>query len=198
MNILNVGYTSANYYVIGQDGGLLLVDVGWPGTLPRLQASLNRKGIKLAQVDALLVTHFHPDHAGLAQEVQQQGIQLIVLETQVDAVPQLKNFMKTADHYHEPALEDAVRLTFAASRAYLQTLGLDGEIIPTPGHSEDSISLVLDSGEAFTGDLPLLEWTRDEARDAVAQSWQAIRALNTQRVYPGHGPVRPVPLQEEE
>jgi glyoxylase-like metal-dependent hydrolase (beta-lactamase superfamily II) len=197
MNIVNVGYASANYYVIGQDAGRLLVDVGWPGTLPRLQANLNRKGIKLVQIEALLVTHFHPDHAGLAQEVQKQGVRLIVLETQVEAVARLKTFMKPADHYQEPALEDAVWLTFTASRAFLHALGLDGEIIPTPGHSEESISLVLDSGEAFTGDLPFLEWTRDEARDTVAQSWQAIRVLKANWVYPGHGPVRPLPLKEE-
>lgn len=28
-----------------------------------------------------------------------------------------------------------------------------GEILWTPGHSDDSVSLVLDSGIAFTGDL---------------------------------------------
>lgn len=31
MNIVNVGYDSANYYIIGQDRNRLLVDVGWPG-----------------------------------------------------------------------------------------------------------------------------------------------------------------------
>jgi hypothetical protein len=36
MNIVNVSYASANYYVLGQGRSRLLVDVGWPGTLPKL------------------------------------------------------------------------------------------------------------------------------------------------------------------
>jgi hypothetical protein len=36
MNIVNVGYTSTNYYVLAASTPLLLVDVGWPGTLPML------------------------------------------------------------------------------------------------------------------------------------------------------------------
>ena len=36
MNIVNVGYASTNYYVLGASTNRLLVDVGWPGTLPRL------------------------------------------------------------------------------------------------------------------------------------------------------------------
>ncbi len=31
--------------------------------------------------------------------------------------------------------------------------GVRGEILKTPGHSDDSVSLVLDSGMVFVGDL---------------------------------------------
>ncbi|MCX5969927.1 MAG: hypothetical protein NTV14_00155 [Coprothermobacterota bacterium] len=33
------------------------------------------------------------------------------------------------------------------------SIGLQGEIVSTPGHSADSISVVLDEGIAFTSDL---------------------------------------------
>jgi hypothetical protein len=33
-------------------------------------------------------------------------------------------------------------------------LGMESEIVPTPEHSDDSVSLILDEGMAFTGDLP--------------------------------------------
>ena len=33
MNIVDVGYDSTNYYVLGASSNRLLVDVGWPGTL---------------------------------------------------------------------------------------------------------------------------------------------------------------------
>ena len=44
--IINVGYASTNYYVLGSSTTRLLIDVGWPGTLPRLMANLRRTGIE--------------------------------------------------------------------------------------------------------------------------------------------------------
>lgn len=197
MNIVNVGYDSANYYVIGQDRNRLLVDVGWPGTLPKLTANLKRKGIELQEIPYLLVTHYHPDHAGLAQELQNQGLRLIVVEQQVAAIPLLKTYMKPGNRYLDILLQDAVRLETQASRTLLKSIGMDGEIISTPGHSDDSVTLVLDEGAAFTGDLPAPQWATADALDAVVRSWQAILALNARMVYPGHGPVRSVQMMAE-
>lgn len=36
----------------------------------------------------------------------------------------------------------------------LSRLGMEGETIPTPVHSDDSVSLILNEGIALTGDLP--------------------------------------------
>ena len=36
---------------------------------------------------------------------------------------------------------------------FLKDLGIDGKIIYTPVHSEDSISIILDEGIALVGDL---------------------------------------------
>ncbi len=190
MHIVNVGYASANYYVLGQGRGRLLVDVGFPGTLPRLLASLKRKGIALSEIAHLLVTHYHPDHGGLAQELVEQGVRLLVLEVQAAGVAKLKNYVKPGDGYVEIRLEQARRLAAGESRAFLRTIGIQGEIIHTPGHSDDSVTLVLDSGEAFTGDLESPQWAREEVMGDVKRSWAQIRALGAKQLYPGHGPVR--------
>jgi ribonuclease/clavin/mitogillin len=79
IDIVNVGYNSTNYYVLGQSTTRLLIDLGWPGTLPKLAANLRRKDILLQHIRYLLATHYHPDHAGLAQELKAQGACLIVL-----------------------------------------------------------------------------------------------------------------------
>ncbi len=194
MNIVNVGYGSTNYYVIGASNNRLLIDVGWPKTLPKLLANLKRKDIRLQEIRNLLVTHYHPDHAGLAQEVKSQGIRLILLEQQVAAIPLLKTYMKPSDGYVDILVEDAIQLAPQASRTFLQSIGIGGEIISTPGHSDDSVTLVLEDGAAFTGDLPGPKWATEEEMDKVLRSWQAILALNAKMVYPGHGPVRPVQM----
>jgi endoribonuclease LACTB2 len=187
INIVNVGYDSTNYYVLGANAARLLVDVGMPGTLPKLMASLRRKDIRIQDIGYLLVTHYHPDHAGLAQEVKAQGVQLIVLEPQLPAIPQLKAFIKPSMPYANITLHDTIQLALDDSRAFLRGIGIAGSIIGTPGHSDDSVTLVLDDGGAFTGDLPPPLVGAD---DAVARSWQAIRSLKATTIYPGHGPAR--------
>lgn len=192
MNIVNVGYGSTNYYVIGDGKNRLLVDVGWPGTMGKLLAMFRRKGIELKEIRFLLATHYHPDHAGLAQELKNEGVRLIVMEGQREAIPALKRVMKPEMHYQDIDLRDNTEVTLIGSRAFLAKLGIAGEIAATPGHSDDSVTLILDSGEAFTGDLQA-ESRADESDVAtVRASWEKIRALNAKSILPGHGPSRPV------
>lgn len=188
--IVNVGYRSTNYYVVGQGPKRLLVDLGWPGSLPELTSAMKRKGLALAQITHAFATHYHPDHAGLAEELKRAGALLIVIDAQVPAVGQLRRHVKPGDGFVEISLHDAVVLSTGESRAYLATLGLAGEIVATPGHSDDSMTLVLDSGEAFTGDLTAPELAFGENEDVIRRSWSAIRALGATTLYPGHGPAR--------
>lgn len=188
MNIVNVGYDSTNYYILADSSPKLLVDVGWPGTLPKLQHSCKRMGIKLADIKHFLVTHYHPDHAGLAQELKKMGSKLIVLENQLSAIPTLRTHMKPENHYIAIDLTDNVILKFADSRAFLAKLGIDGEIIATPGHSDDSVTLILDEGAAFTGDLQ----SQSIADEVGQKSWEDIRTFHVKTIYPGHGPSRPL------
>jgi ribonuclease/clavin/mitogillin len=189
MNIVNVGYDSTNYYVIGNATTKLLIDVGWPGTLPKLLHALKRKGMHIQEIEYLVVTHYHPDHAGLAQEVKRQGLKLVVLENQVQAIPALRRYMKFINHYVEIDLNDNVNLATGETRAFLSALGMEGEIISTPGHTEDSVTVILDEGAAFTGDLP--HWQVAESPDEARSSWEKIRRHNIKTVYPGHGPSGP-------
>ena len=187
MNVVNVGYDSTNYYVLADSSLKLLVDVGWPGTLPKLQHECKRMSIQLLDIKYFLCTHYHPDHAGLAQELKRTGIKLIVMENQLDAIPILKTYMKPQNNYVEIDPKDNVTLKIDESRAFLAGIGINGEIISTPGHSNDSVTLILEEGAAFTGDLP--RPLSDDLQDTVNQDWAKIRAFDVKTIYPGHGPV---------
>jgi endoribonuclease LACTB2 len=193
MNVVNVGYGSTNYYVIGAGKNRLLVDVGWPGTLGKLLANLKRKGIAIEEIRYLLATHYHPDHAGLVQEVKNKGVRLIVAEGQGDFIPGLKQWMKPEMHYVDIDLRDNTPVTLAESRAFLAKLDIAGEIVSTPGHSDDSVTLILDSGDAFTGDLQSVSRADELEVEAVTASWEKIRAKGAKKIHPGHGPSRPAP-----
>ncbi len=188
MNIVNVGYDSTNYYVLADSVPRLLVDVGWPGTLPKLRHACERMGVSLRDIKHLLVTHYHPDHAGLAQELKRTGIKLVVVDTQVGAIPVLRTYMKPQYNYVDIDLADNIVISTEESRAFLSSIGIHGEIISTPGHSDDSITLVLDEGAAFTGDLTPPVAATEDKENVVRQSWENILSLGASTIYPGHGP----------
>ena len=191
MNIVNVGYDSTNYWVIGGPGPRLLIDNGWPGTMPKLMANLPRKDITLSDIGHLLVTHYHPDHASLAQELKNKGVRLIVLEQQVSAIPMLRTHIKESFPYVEISLNGNIMTTCDESRALLKGIGFGGEIVATPGHSDDSVSLLLDDGSVFTGDLTSPRLSEPES--VAMASWRTLRNKGAKTVYPGHGPISRMP-----
>jgi glyoxylase-like metal-dependent hydrolase (beta-lactamase superfamily II) len=187
MNFVNVGYRSTNYYALDIWAGKLLVDCGWPGTFPQFAAELKRKGIAPSEVRYILATHFHPDHAGLVEEFKKLGARLVLLESQVGMI-QEPGAADASDRalFIRVSAENNVLVKFPESRDFLAKLGIAGEIVPTPGHSDDSITLILDEGLAFTGDLPPRMVLSDE--DEIAkESWDRIYQHRITRLLPAHG-----------
>ncbi|MCA9990302.1 MAG: MBL fold metallo-hydrolase, partial [Anaerolineales bacterium] len=119
LTIVNVGYRSTNYWVISAGTSRLLVDLGWPGTLGRMQASLSRMDVPLKELRYGLATHYHIDHAGLAQELKLLGVPLLVLDVQTAAIPRMKTWTKPQDQYVDITLHDNVTIACAASRRLL-------------------------------------------------------------------------------
>ena len=190
VTIVNVGYFATNYWVVNAGRSRLLVDLGYPGTMGMMRASLDRMGVPLKEIRYALATHYHIDHAGLAQEFKHAGIPLLVVESQVGAIPLMKTWIKPRDHFVDITMHDNVTISFAESREVLGRMGIAGEILHTPGHSDDSVSLLLDDGSVFTGDLtpPILIGEHDT--DVAAASWRLLQEHGATRVYPGHGPTR--------
>jgi len=194
VTITNVGYLSTNYWVVSTGRSRLLVDLGYPGTMGTLRARLKRMDIPFQEIGYALATHYHIDHAGLAQELKLAGVRLVVLESQVAAIPLMKQFTKPQDHYVEITLAGNLTIPSSLSRKLLAEIGLSGEILPTPGHSDDSVSLLLDDGSVFTGDLTPVDLAWGEAGELVKASWELLRQHGARRIYPGHGSVRPLVL----
>lgn len=194
VSLVTIGYRSTNYYVVCAGTTRLLVDLGWPGQLGALRAELQRKGLALTDITHGFATHYHPDHAGLAQELKASGMTLIVTPEQTAAAPAMTRWAKPDEHFVPIVIDAKTRVVpIADSRAYLATLGLAGQLVHTPGHSDDSVSLLLDDGCVFTGDLTLRGMAPEDAVATVEDSWQRLEALGATLVYPGHG--RPFSVQ---
>lgn len=192
VTIVNVGYKSTNFWVVSAGASRLLVDLGWPGTMGTMRANLERMGVPFKEIRYGLATHYHMDHAGLAQDLKLAGVPLLVLDVQVAAIPLMKRHAKPQDNLTDVTLHDNVNITLAESRALLGRIGIAGEILHTPGHSDDSVSLLLDDGPVFTGDLTRPGMAEDRDAPVVAASWQLLKDRGATRVYPGHGLVRPM------
>ena len=165
-----------------------MVDTGWAGSLPALKSQLKRYDIDLAQIRFIMITHHHPDHAGLTQEIKQAGkARLIILDRQIPFLEDLRAFYAGKGVYEPIQVEASDLVLTSSNRAALNRIGVRGEIVETPGHSDDSVSLVLDSGMAFIGDLHPPDFVQDEAREVTCQSWKKLLRLNVKTIYPAHG-----------
>jgi endoribonuclease LACTB2 len=192
MTIVNVGYRSTNFWVVSAGRSRLLVDLGWPGSMNAMRAHLDRAGVPLREIRYGFATHYHIDHAGLAQDLKQAGVPLLVVDLQQEWIPRMRDHIKPEDQFTEIALHDNVVISLAASRSVLADIGIAGELLHTPGHSPDSVSLLLDDGAVFTGDLTHPMFATEEDMDLVSESWALLRSRGASTVYAGHGPVRPI------
>lgn len=191
--IVNVGFRSTNIWVVGAGTTRLLVDLGWVGMMGALQHELRRKDIPLDAIRAGFATHYHIDHAGCAEDLKRHGMALWVFEEQVPSVDGLSRWVKRGEPFTPIRSEGNVLLRCVDSRRALSDLGIAGEVIPTPGHSPCSVSLVLNSGACFTGDLTPEAMVGSEDRTVVRASWDRLRALGARTVYPGHAAPYPMP-----
>jgi len=62
-----------NFYLIEQSGKFTLVDAGTPGDWAFFQRSLTSSGAQLSDLEAILITHAHSDHTGIAERVRREA-----------------------------------------------------------------------------------------------------------------------------
>jgi glyoxylase-like metal-dependent hydrolase (beta-lactamase superfamily II) len=194
LRILHYHYT--NSYLLRCNDGWLMFDCDCAGSLGALFTALKAEGVPLGEVNYLLISHYHPDHAGLAQDLKELGVKLLVMEEQREYLHvQDGVYAKSNDFFFKPIQErDNHYLRCAQSRAFLVGLGMTGEVLHTPGHSEDSISLVLDGEAVFHGDLPPYAQVEDLQNVLVSASWAAILERQPAFAYAGHWPKITLPV----
>jgi len=73
-----LGDHTVNFYLIEDPDGLILIDAGAPAHREQLLGLLADLGRSSADVRAVLLTHGHPDHTGLARFLQEAGADIWV------------------------------------------------------------------------------------------------------------------------
>ncbi len=178
-------YRNTNCYLLYKK---ILVDTDWAGTLQYFYKCIKQNNVAMREIEFLFITHFHPDHMGIAQELAESGIKIIVFEEQREYIHSSdKIFEKEKNNGFKPIKEEnIIVIPCADSRRLLQSVGIKGEVIHTPGHSDDSISILLDEGVAIVGDLYPIHSVAAYDNEELENSWNMILAHKVELVYYGH------------
>jgi glyoxylase-like metal-dependent hydrolase (beta-lactamase superfamily II) len=133
---------SVNWYLVEAADGLTIVDAGVPRSWDSLQRVLEIIGRSAAEIRALVLTHAHFDHIGMAERVRTEfGIPVYLHENDAPLA------QKPLQYTHERARSRYLLtkpgglphvLGFLASRAFWpqpvrETHALGGEVLDVPG-----------------------------------------------------------------
>lgn len=186
--IIQLKYGNTKCYLLKGAKHNLLIDTDWAGTHSAFFQELGRKKLTVQEINYLLITHYHPDHMGLAADLMKIGIHLLVIDCQKDFIHQSDYiFSKENNQFFQPIDDNNIQeLQLSDSRRFLDHCGIAGTILSTPGHSNDSISLLLDSGEAFVGDLYPQEQVPLYNDKILSQSWKKLISQGANFIYFAH------------
>ena len=194
--IFTLTYSSTHTVLLKGTAANILIDTGYAGTLPAFYKAIKAQGIKVSDITYVLCTHYHPDHCGLVSSLMEQGAGLILMESQVDYVHFPDPIFAREPHLQYNPIDEskAKVINFEDSRAFLETLGIQGTIISTPSHSPDSVSVILDDGTAVVGDLeplPYLEAYSDN--ETLKADWEKVLSYKPKRILYAHANEQKLP-----
>jgi glyoxylase-like metal-dependent hydrolase (beta-lactamase superfamily II) len=161
LSLIQLGNFQA--YLWRDPDGVTLVDSGADGTTRELLESLGELGMRPGDLDRVVLTHFHDDHAGGAALLAEHGVQIVAHAGDAPiiegaAVRPEPNFTPEERELHAvvaAGLEQApaVGVDVVVTDGDELPIGQGAVVIGIPGHTDGSIGLFLPNERVlFTGD----------------------------------------------
>lgn len=200
---LDVGRGTNAFVVMGARP--ILVDSGWGVGSDELLRALGRAGVAPRELALIVLTHGHGDHAGGAARMRQlSGAKVVahrgdlaMLEAGHNRPLKPMGFLgrllrSYSDKPFPPLRPDLI----LDGELDLRPYGVEGKIVPVPGHTPGSVAVLLASGDAIVGDLvrggtirshtPTRHLFHDDCRAAEAHIAALVHA-GARRLFVGHG-----------
>ena len=194
-----------------KERGLILVDAGPPQKAEQLLKSLRPLSVDPRDISLVVLTHAHWDHiCALTEWKRLSGCKVAVnhrekewVEKALKPLPRVLNiwgismalFTRMLARLH-PFGGSPVDIALDDSGTSLEPFGVSGRVLHTPGHTPGSMSVLLDTGDAFVGDLAMNGFparpgpgmpTLGDDPDVVKTSWRLLLDSGAKRIYPAHG-----------
>lgn len=204
---LRLSFSTA--YVLVQERSAVLVDSGVRREEHKILRALEKLSINPEQLTLLIHTHAHADHAGSSAALASLvGIPTALHLRDADmaskgenrkprfATPTGKLIFPFVNFSYTPFTPSIL----FESQFSLRPFGVDALVIPTPGHSAGSVSIVTPTGECICGDSVLGGYwggmiaphkaTTHYYAESMPENINSVRLLLANQVhtfYPGHG-----------
>jgi glyoxylase-like metal-dependent hydrolase (beta-lactamase superfamily II) len=191
-------------YLLETNGGLLLIDAGYPGNEKKVinyMQKLGRSDLKL-----IFLTHGHFDHYGSAAALKHlTGARIAIHRADSAALANGETPLgkvRSWGRISAAILPLATRIwkvegvkpdTLLKDGDLIEGFGVKIQVMHAPGHTPGSCCLIVNDTIAFVGDLiatkPVIFVQKYYAHDweGVAQSLQRLKRIGPARIYCGHG-----------
>lgn len=210
MQIHRIRGIAFSSYLIETPSALFLIDTGFLGFEQLIVDRIRSIGRRVEDLELVALTHPHLDHVGgLANLRRRTSFDVLAHPSAASALADGGREFSPSLGGWSRAVEVLARVALPLMRlpritptlelpdgARLDALGLAATVLHTPGHTASCLSLVLDDGTAFTGDLVIGvgHGTRvvappGMAVDAAAAltSVRKVLAAGARRILPAHG-----------
>lgn len=210
-----------NAFLLINSKSCILIDTGLPNSEKSIENALKKFNLTFTDIKLIIITHAHIDHAGNTAKIKSlSGAHVIAHNGDLPYYKGEKKmhfcctgwfgwlFSKTGAIQKPFDTFEPDILLSSNDKFSLNSYGIDGEIISTPGHTQGSISIVIENEKAVVGDLISsgillggILMTHKAKRPPfedhplqVSQELQSIANKGVQTFFMGHG--GPLPQKE--
>ena len=197
-NIIQLPPGISHQYLLNGNDGYLLIDTDIPNNYAHLLDSLDQVRVRLESILMVVITHADLDHYGCLNQLKQQSPALVGAASQKEADAMRlgvgsRDFARGVFTSANPLHTQIDRILTAGEKLpYLGGL----EILSTPGHTPDHISLWSESTRTlFCGDsIKMTDGVPSPSSgihnwdvELSLQSFEKQMALQPDRIFAGHG-----------